>query len=154
MKNLVHELAGLEVICAALDVNKPSWSEHPFFVEDETDAPTTALDRLSAMPALRLRGRRLLRAVDTRETLVTQAVASEALEGLFFGNVRRLAEGFQQRLRAFVDGANRMVPLRHFSLAEGIGQTLTEAQGSLLDGSRAATTFGSPARREFENVGH
>jgi tetratricopeptide (TPR) repeat protein len=154
VKHLIHNVADLEVVGAAVEVNEASRGEKTFFVEHETYAPAAAFDRLPAMPAFRLGRRRLLRAVNTRKTPVTQAVPSETLERFFVADVGRVAESLQQRLRAFVGGANRVVPVLHFALGKRIGKTLTEAQRSPLDGSRAAATFGSPARRDFENVGH
>jgi hypothetical protein len=66
-------------------------------------------------------------------------------------------QGFEQRFRAAVSGADEVVPVRHLAAFLGgvrIGQPLPEAKFAAGDIRPAAAAFGASGRRAFDHVWH
>src|SRR6266852_9954800 len=86
VEHAIQDVVRVEVGLAAVEVHEPSRNEAPLFIEDEPDAPAPARDGLAAAAALRLRARRALGAVDSREAPVREAAARRALKTLPIGH--------------------------------------------------------------------
>jgi len=149
-----EDVARLEIIVRAREVNEAACAELSFFVEHEANAPGAARNRLAAV-STRCLALRSFRSIDARKAMVCQARSCGALQRVAIvdaaGPVRQCLE---QRFGTLVRRAKRMEPQCRLAGTERVRHPLAEAQLAALQRAAAASALGAPACRRLEDVGH
>lgn len=102
----MQDLVGLEVGPATSEVHASSWSETPFFVKYNADAPASPRDGLMAAAAVGFPTRRSLGTVDPLEPSICEAAECRALDTLVIRHAAGCSgQCFKHRLRALVSRA-------------------------------------------------
>src|SRR5471030_1770888 len=103
-----RDVNGLEVGLPACKVDEAAGRKCALVVENEPDAPSPLLDRIVALAAFGLTGRRALGTVDTLQPTAFDTGSRDALQSLAVSNITGDLQRLQHGFGTLVRGASRM----------------------------------------------